>query len=107
MDARHDLVLTWPDGRERTVQANGDETVLEAAESAGVFLPFGCRTGACSTCVGRIIDGNVSCDRPPRSLKPHQIEAGYVLCCLVQPRSDCRIAVGAAVQSELVANPWK
>lgn len=66
MSDRHQLVLTWRDGGEETVRASETETVLEAAESAGAVLPFGCRTGACSSCVGRLVEGNVSFDRPPR-----------------------------------------
>lgn len=107
MDPRHDLTLTWRDGHEETVHANADETVLEATESAGVSLPFGCRTGACATCVGRLIDGDVLYDRPPRALKSRFLVAGYVLCCIARPRRDCRIAVGADIHSQLVSNPWK
>ncbi|AFK20971.1 2Fe-2S iron-sulfur cluster binding domain-containing protein (plasmid) [Haloferax mediterranei ATCC 33500] len=107
MATRHDLTLTWRDGREETVPASENETVLEAAESAGIGLPFGCRTGACATCVGRLIDGAILYDRPPRALKTRHIEAGYVLCCIARPRTDCRIEVGADVQTDLVSNPWK
>lgn len=107
MDARHDLALEWPTGREVTVRASECETVLETAESAHVGLPFGCRTGAYATCVGRLVDGAVSYGRPPRALKARQSEAGYVLCCIARLRTDCRIAVGSKVQAELVSNPWK
>lgn len=105
--AIHHLTLTWRDGREETVLASGGETVLEAAETASVDLPFGCRTGACATCVGQLIDGNVSYDRPPRALKSRHVQAGYVLCCIARPRTDCRLVVGADVQTELVSNPWR
>lgn len=107
MGCRHDLALTWPDGREEAVEASEEETVLEAAESAGVDLPFGCRTGACATCVGRLLDGAIAYGRPPRALRARHVEAGYVLCCIARPRSTCRLAVGADVQAELVENPWK
>ncbi|MFW5959120.1 MAG: 2Fe-2S iron-sulfur cluster-binding protein [Natronomonas sp.] len=107
MDARLDLVVTRRDGREVTVEASEDEAVLDAAESAGISLPFGCRTGACATCVGQLIEGKISYDRPPRALKPRHIEAGYVLCCIAFPRTNCRIEVGAGIQTELVSNPWK
>ena len=107
MSARHDLVLAWRDGREESLAANDDETVLEAAESAGVSLPFGCRTGACVSCVGRLVEGAVDYVRPPRALRARHDEAGYVLCCVARPRADCRIVVGADVQTELASNPWK
>ncbi|WP_458209914.1 2Fe-2S iron-sulfur cluster-binding protein [Haladaptatus sp. NG-SE-30] len=103
----HDLALEWRTGREETVRASESETILEAAESASVGLPFGCRTGACSTCVGQLIDGDISYDRSPRALKVRHSTAGYLLCCIARPRSDCRIIVGSLVQAELVSNPWK
>ena len=107
MSTRHDLALTWPDGTEETVLASGDETVLEAAESAGLELPFGCRTGACASCVARLVEGAVDYARPPRALWTPHVEAGYVLPCIARPRADCRIAVGAAVLTDLAQNPWE
>jgi ferredoxin len=107
MTDRPELTFTWQDGRTKTVRANEDQTVLEAAEAADISLPFGCRTGACSTCVGRLVTGTVSYTRPPRALKSRHRVAGYVLCCIARPETDCRIEVGTRVQSELVSNPWK
>lgn len=107
MDGTHDLALTWRDGREAVVRAREDETVIEAAELTGVTLPFGCRTGACGSCAGRLLEGTVAYDRPPRALKDRHREAGYVLCCLARPRTDCRVAVGPDVLAGLHRNPWK
>ena len=103
----YDVLLVWRDGSEETIRVEGTETVLAAAERAGVALPFGCLTGACATCTGRVLDGELVHTREPRALKPHQRDANYVLLCLAEPRSDCRIEVGAAVQTDLVSNPWK
>lgn len=107
MASRHDVALEWRDGREEVVRVSEDETVLETAEAADVALPFGCRTGACGTCVGRLVDGDVSCVRPPRALKSRQREEGYVLCCVARPLTDCRIRVGAEVLTGLASNPWQ
>ncbi|WP_265109249.1 2Fe-2S iron-sulfur cluster-binding protein [Halosolutus halophilus] len=131
----HDVTLEWPDGRTRTIAVREDESVLEGGERDGVGLPFGCRTGACGTCVGRLlaIDGTggggdaadrepigdagdtepidvadaFAYRREPRALKPRHRTGGYVLLCIATPRADCRVAVGSQVQSELVDNPWK
>ncbi|MFC7080412.1 2Fe-2S iron-sulfur cluster-binding protein [Halorussus caseinilyticus] len=87
--------------------ADADETVLAAARREGAGLPFGCRTGACATCTGRVLDGDLEHVRPPRGLKARHLEDGYALLCIAEPRSDCRIEVGAAVANDLVSNPWK
>lgn len=42
-----------------TVEADGATTILEAAESAGIMLPFGCRMGICQTCVQQLSAGFV------------------------------------------------
>lgn len=107
MTHRHEVALAWPDGRELTVRADADETVLAATEAADVALPFGCRTGACSTCVARLLDGSVAHACRPRALRPHDLAAGYVLCCIARPRADCRLAVGASVQAERLPEPWR
>lgn len=107
MTGRPELTLMWEDGSKEMVRVSEGQTVLEAAEAADIALPFGCRTGACATCVGWLIHGTVSYDRQPRALKRRHRTSGYVLCCIARPQTDCRIEVGTHVQSELVSNPWK
>ena len=104
--ADHRLVLARRDGGEEALWASEGQTVLDAATSAGVSLPFGCRTGACASCAARLVDGDVDYVRPPRALRTRHREAGYVLCCVARPRTDCRIAVGADVLADLASRPW-
>jgi len=100
--------LEWRDGgRTETVGVGDGETILGAAESAGIGLPFGCKTGACGTCTARLLEGAVDHRRPPRALKERHLEDGYVLTCIATPTADTRLEVGAAVQADLVPNPWK
>ncbi|MDS0278809.1 2Fe-2S iron-sulfur cluster binding domain-containing protein [Halomicroarcula sp. S1AR25-4] len=100
--------LVWRDAdRVATVDVLAGQTVLDAAEAADVALPFGCRTGACGTCTARLLDGEVSHRRPPRALKERHLDDGYVLPCIAVPETDARLEVGAAVQADLVPNPWK
>ena len=105
--AAYELALSWRDGREETIPAGAHQTVLDAAERADVSLPFGCRTGACSTCTGRVLDGCIEHGRPPRALKPHHLDDGYMLLCIAEPRADCCIEVGADVQTDLISSLWK
>ncbi|MFC5973363.1 2Fe-2S iron-sulfur cluster-binding protein [Halomarina salina] len=103
----HAVTLAWSDGRRETISVAADETVLSAAERADLGLPFGCLTGACATCTAQLERGEVDHRRPPRALKERHREDDYVLLCVAEPRSDCRLRVGAAVHRELVSNPWK
>ena len=103
----HAVTLVWSDDRHETLEVEERETVLDAAERAGLGLPFGCLTGACGTCTGQVVEGRVEHARPPRALKERHREAGYALLCVAHPRSDCLVRVGSAVAGELVANPWK
>jgi ferredoxin-NADP reductase/DMSO/TMAO reductase YedYZ heme-binding membrane subunit len=42
------------------VEAPGAQTVLEAAEDAGISIPFECRSGICGQCKTRLVAGTVT-----------------------------------------------
>ena len=85
-------VAVQPSGRRFEVAE--DETVLAAALRAGIGLPYGCRNGACGSCRGRIVSGQVRHG-------PHQAKAlsaedearGHALFCSAHPESDLEIEV--------------
>jgi ring-1,2-phenylacetyl-CoA epoxidase subunit PaaE len=73
------------DGRRRSFpMAPGDASVLEAAERAGLELPFSCRSGICATCRARITDGAAVMTHNI-ALQPWETDAGFVLCCQARP----------------------
>ena len=43
----------------KSIEADGATTVLEAGESAGVGMPYGCRMGICHTCTLTLVEGRV------------------------------------------------
>lgn len=57
-----------------------DRTVLEAAESVGVEIPWSCRVGICGTCKVKLRQGSVSMEVED-GLPPEDKAAGLILAC--------------------------
>lgn len=72
--------------------AEADETILEAALREGFTLPYGCRNGACGSCKGKLLSGQVDYgDFQDTTLTEEDRANGLALFCCARPLSDVTI----------------
>ncbi|MEE2057546.1 ferredoxin reductase [Rhodococcus artemisiae] len=71
----------------KTVTIDGATTLLEAGESVGALMPFGCRMGICQTCVVPLEKGHIV---DLRSGKEHA-EGERVQTCISAAAGDCTL----------------
>lgn len=64
------------------------QTVLAAAEAAGLALPSSCRNGSCRTCLCRLVSGAVRHTVAWPGLSLEEKREGYFLPCVALAQSD-------------------
>lgn len=72
----------------RTIQVPDDQYIIDIAEEVGIRLPSGCKQGECSTCIAKLISGEID-QSEQKFLRLQEIQAGYVVTCVSYPLSDC------------------
>ena len=84
-DADHAQVTLVIDGLARQVEFRlSDPSILDAARRSGLEVPYACKAGVCSTCKGKLLEGDVRMDRN-FALTPAEVAQGFVLCCQSHP----------------------
>ena len=76
----------------KAFEAQGGQSVLEAAEEAGISLPYSCRTGRCSSCKCRII-GPTSLKFGELGLTDAEKQSGWKLACARVPTGDVQLDI--------------
>ena len=80
-------------GTSHSFPCGPEQTVLAAAEAAGVPLPSSCCSGVCTTCAAKLVSGTVH-QPDAMGVKEELREQGYALLCVSYPRSDLELLAG-------------
>jgi ring-1,2-phenylacetyl-CoA epoxidase subunit PaaE len=78
-------VEVFGDKKEITVKPT--QTILIAAQDAGLDPPYSCCVGVCTTCRAKLRSGKASMEER-EGLSDSEIEEGYILTCQAHPLSD-------------------
>jgi ring-1,2-phenylacetyl-CoA epoxidase subunit PaaE len=62
-------------------------TILDVLVKAKLDPPYSCTSGACATCMGKVLSGKVTMDAC-YALDESEIKSGYILTCQSRPESD-------------------
>lgn len=85
-------ITLQPSGHEFEIEEG--QSILDAALNHGFSLPYGCRNGACGSCAGQLVSGDVDYgDRNTSCLNDEDKAAGKVLCCQAHAKADMVINV--------------
>ena len=103
----HSIILQ-PSGLQFSVE---EETVLAAALRQGYVLPYGCKSGACGSCKGKIVSGTVDYGvYQKKALTDAEKAQGKALFCQAKPLSDLVLearTIGAAKDIQVKKLPCR
>ena len=77
-------VTVMYEGTEYKFKVPANKTILEAALSNNIDLPYSCQSGLCTACMGRCLSGKVKLDEE-EGLSEAELKQGYVLTCVGHP----------------------
>lgn len=80
-------------GKETTIKASSDESILRSLEKNGIAAPAHCRSGECGWCHSRLVSGEVYTPKSIDGRREADLIYGYIHPCASFPLSDLVIEV--------------
>ena len=80
-------ITLMANGQTHTFESPRNETLLNAALKAGIEVPYSCLNGVCSSCVGKVEEGEAKMAKN-ETLSAEKVSEGYVLTCQAYAMQD-------------------
>ena len=77
-------VVVFADSNQE-ISCDGEDSLLDVAEQAGIDLTSGCRMGSCGVCKHQLLEGDVAYDDEPGGLSDSDLKNNQVLVCVARP----------------------
>ena len=84
-------------GKEQTVTAPADVSILRTLEANGIAAPAHCRSGECGWCHSRLVSGEVYVPKSGDGRREADLQYGYIHPCRSFPLSDLVIEIPPVV----------
>lgn len=85
-------------GKEQTISAKTDTSILRSLEAAGIAAPAHCRSGECGWCHARLVSGQVYTPKSVDGRREADLIYGYIHPCCAFPLTELVIEVAPSVQ---------